>query len=422
MTSERPAGLPSRGPVSWRTIAPLLTAETISTTGSQMSELALPWFVLATTHSPARMGVVLAVQLLGMALVGIPGGAIATRLGARRTLVVCDLARAPLVAAVPTLHALGVLRFPLLVALVFATGAFLAPYFASQRTILPELLGEDERVVAEAASLLQSANRMTILLGPPLAGVLIAAFGASTVLVVDAATYLASASIVTVLVPRPLAGVDADEIVDAGGLFAGLGFLWRDRLLRAWTTAFASFELAWQALFALVPILAFERYHDARVGGWLFAAFGGGALVGTVAASRLVRRVDPLLLVSIGKIPQALVFWWLAFPIGAVGLGAVLAISGALNGVIFAPAIAIQTARTPPRLRTKAGTASVTLMLLAGAAGFALAGPLVQSVGTKPVLVGVALLQTLGGLLLTPIGLKTYAAGRARAAPAGRRT
>jgi MFS family permease len=355
VTSERPAGLPSRGPVSWRTIGPLLTAETISTTGSQMSELALPWFVLATTHSPARMGVVLAVQLLGMAVVGIPGGAIATKLGARRTLVVCDLARAPLVAAVPTLHALGLLRFPLLIALVFATGAFLAPYFASQRTILPELLGEDERVMAEAASLLQSANRMTILLGPPLAGVLIAAFGASTVLVVDAATYLVSAFLVTVLVPRP-------------------------------------------------------------------AAFGGGALVGTVAASRLVRRVDPLLLVSIGKIPQALVFWWLAFPVGAVGLGVVLAISGALNGVIFAPATAIQTARTPPHLRTKVGTASVTLMLLAGAAGFALAGPLVQSVGTKPVLVGVAVLQTLGGLLLTPIGLRAYAAGRPPAAPAGRRT
>jgi MFS family permease len=386
-----------------------------------MSELALPWFVLATTHSPARMGIVLAVQLLGMAVVGIPGGAIATRLGARRTLVVCDLARAPLVAAVPTLHALCLLRFPLLIALVFATGAFLAPYFASQRTILPELLGEDERVMAEAASLLQSANRMTILLGPPLAGVLIAAFGASTVLVVDAATYLVSAFVVTVLVPRPAAGVGA-EALDAGGVFAGLVFLWRDRLLRAWTVAFASFELAWQALFALVPIVAFERYHDARVGGWLFAAFGGGALVGTVAASRLVRRVDPLLLVSIGKIPQALVFWWLAFPVGAVGLGVVLAISGALNGVIFAPATAIQTARTPAALRTKAGTASVTLMLLAGAAGFALAGPLVQSIGTKPVLVGVAFLQTLGGLLLTPVGLRAYAAGRTRAAPAGRRT
>jgi hypothetical protein len=64
----------------------------------------------------------------------------------------------------------------------------------------------------------------------------------------------------------------------------------------------------------------------------------------------------------------------------------------------------------------------VTLMLLMGAAGFALAGPLVQSVGTKPVLVGVAFLQTLGGLLLTPIGLRAYADGRARAAPAGRRT
>ena len=65
-------------------------------------------------------------------------------------MLVSDLARAPLIASIPLLHALGWLSFPLLLVLVALVGVFLAPYFASQRLILPELVGDDERDVAQA--------------------------------------------------------------------------------------------------------------------------------------------------------------------------------------------------------------------------------------------------------------------------------
>jgi hypothetical protein len=55
-------------------LAALLAAEVVSTTGSQMTLLALPWFVLVTTGSPARMGVVVAADLLPMVVLAIPGG------------------------------------------------------------------------------------------------------------------------------------------------------------------------------------------------------------------------------------------------------------------------------------------------------------------------------------------------------------
>ena len=77
-------------------LAALLAAEVISTTGSQMTLLALPWFVLVTTGSPARMGLVVAADLLPMVVLAIPGGAVAGRLGARPTMLACDLARLPL--------------------------------------------------------------------------------------------------------------------------------------------------------------------------------------------------------------------------------------------------------------------------------------------------------------------------------------
>jgi MFS family permease len=79
-----------------RALVALLSAEVVSSLGSQMTFLALPWFVLVTTGSAARMGVVLAVELLPVALLGIPSGSLVARLGARRTMVFGDFARVPL--------------------------------------------------------------------------------------------------------------------------------------------------------------------------------------------------------------------------------------------------------------------------------------------------------------------------------------
>ncbi|HEX7311167.1 MAG TPA: hypothetical protein VF232_08295, partial [Gaiellaceae bacterium] len=62
----------------------LLAAEVISTTGAQMTWLALPWFVLVTTGSPAQMTLVMIAELVGLTAAGLPSGAVLHRLGARR--------------------------------------------------------------------------------------------------------------------------------------------------------------------------------------------------------------------------------------------------------------------------------------------------------------------------------------------------
>ena len=110
------------------TLPALLTAEAVSSTGSAMTFVALPWFVLVTTGSPTKMSVVLAAEILPMALLGIPSGSVVARLGARTSMLVSDIVRAPLVALVPLLHWTGHLTFPLLVLIVFLLGIFMAPY------------------------------------------------------------------------------------------------------------------------------------------------------------------------------------------------------------------------------------------------------------------------------------------------------
>src|SRR5207248_10239116 len=117
-----------------------------------ISWLALPWFVLRTTGSPQRMTWVIIAEILPIALLGFWGGAIAARMGTRRTMLACDLARVPLLAAIPALYADGLLPFWALLAIVSATGVFLAPYLGVQRAVVPQLVGEEQHDVAYATA------------------------------------------------------------------------------------------------------------------------------------------------------------------------------------------------------------------------------------------------------------------------------
>src|SRR5919201_2206208 len=103
-----------------RSLVALLVAEVISTTGAQMTWLALPWFVLVTTGSATQTTFVVAAEVIGLALLGLPGGRVLARLGSRRTMMLCDAARAPVMLVIPLLHWSGGLPFPIPLAVAFA--------------------------------------------------------------------------------------------------------------------------------------------------------------------------------------------------------------------------------------------------------------------------------------------------------------
>ena len=292
-----------------RRLSALLGAEVISSLGTQMTWLALPWFVLRTTGSPQRMTWVLIAEIVPIALLGFWGGAIAARLGTRRTMLICDLARVPLLGAIPLLHGLGLLPFPVLLALVAASGIFIAPYNGVQRAVVPELVGEEHGDVATATALFQAANRLTILLGPA-RRVLIAVIGASNVLYVDAASYLVSFLLLLGSCTHRGAGQE-----DERGVLAGVRFLFTDRLLRMWMPALTLLDVCWTLFFASLPVLVVTKYGaDPHILGWLFGALGGGALVGALVALRIVRRVAPLALTAVAFPCQMAAMWGVAVP------------------------------------------------------------------------------------------------------------
>jgi len=353
---------------------------------------------------------VIIAEVVPIGVLGFWGGAIAARVGTRRTMLTCDLARAPLLAAIPLLHSVGLLPFPALLALVAATGVFIAPYFAVQRAVVPELVGEEQGDVAYATAFFQAANRLTIFLGPPAAGVLISLLGAAQILYVDAATYLVSFALVAAFVHPP----EVPAPSGPGGVFAGVRFLLNDKLLRLWTPAFTMVDVCWQLLFASLPVLVVSQYHaNPRILGWLFGALGGGALIGAFASMRIVRRVDPLTLGSVAFIFQITSLWSLALPAPWEVPFAGMACAGFFMSLVNAPIQALVMLRIPRQLRTQGVAAFGVFQCIGSPIGLVAAGFALATYDTHSVLTVVLALQTVAIVTLVTSALAERSSLRA---------
>ena len=331
-----------------------------------------------------------------MLLLGIPGGTVAARLGAKRTLLLTQLLAAPLVALVPFLHYADLLTFPLLLGLVFLIGTLWTPFYAAQATIIPELLGEDERVVARGNAILQGAYRSTYWLGPLAAGFFIAAFEAPVVLFIDAATFLVGAALLTG-VPAARAPVETEH---ANDILAGVRFIARTPLLRSITSAQVLSQASFQSLILALPVLAFVRYgQDPKVAGVLDGAWGAGALVGSLVAIPLVARRDPLVLAPVAWVAQALPLWVLTVKLPVPALAVTLFASGLGNGIRNPPTSTVSILRVPAPLRAQATSAATVAAQVGGLATLAITGLALEHLGVSPTFVGIATLSSLGAIL-----------------------
>ena len=367
--------------VKSRAVGGLVAAELVSVLGTRMTFLALPWFVLVTTGSPGKMSLVLAAEIAPMAVLGLPSGMLVQRIGARSTMLLADFARAPILASIPLLHATGHLSFPLLLGLVALLGCFMPPYYASQRTILPELVGEDERLMSQGNSLIEGGAAFSALIGPALAGLLIPVIGAPNVLYVDAATYFIAFLLVAVFVPRRKSVVDAVR----PKVLAGVRFLLGDKLLGPIAGVVVSFGFFMPGMSAGLPVYAYEAFDgSARIAGLFYAALGAGALVGSLVAVVAVRKMAPLRLSGLAMLAFVVPLWVLPFlppwPVVFVALFLAMFCTPLING----PLIAVLTARTPGQLRAMVITAVITINTLAAPLGFIAAGLVIERWGIVP--------------------------------------
>jgi MFS family permease len=380
-----------------RSFLALLAGEFVSRLGSQLTTLALPWFVLVTTGSASKMGLVFAVELAPIALLGIPSSALVERFGPKRWLVAMDAIRAPIVAAIPILHATGNLSFGLILLLGALHGTFSVGYFASQRMILPSVVGEDEQRLAQANGLVEGTTNVTNLAGPALAGVLIAVMGAANVLWLDAASYLVSVVLIGVFVRVRRTKLEESERVR--GVFAGLRYLRTDTLLARVSLSSLLFGFAFPMLAASFPVLAYEQYdRNPRVAGFLFAVIGVGQVIGSLLTYRLVTRIKPMRLASYAALGTGPPLWFLVPHLPLAVVAVALAVIGASVPLINAPYIGMLTVRVPPALRGHVLQSIITINQVLGPVGYVLAGFLFTRIGLHETYAVMAVLGTFATL------------------------
>ena len=162
--------------------------QTISTIGSWTQSLAVIWLVLEITNRSDRLGLAMALQFLPMLVLGAPAGVLADKFDNRRLLVATSTLSGILALAFGSVVATGHITIWWIYALTLMLGLVLAVERPAMQAILYQLVGVE--LLASAVATNSTINSVSRLIGPALAGGLIATVGVKTCFYINAATYL----------------------------------------------------------------------------------------------------------------------------------------------------------------------------------------------------------------------------------------
>jgi MFS family permease len=396
----------------------LFTADILSALGTRVSAVAIPWLVLTTTGSAAKMGVIAAAEMLPYALTGVLAAPLADRFGHRRTSIVADVGSALALIAIIVIPGTTFLQLALLVAV---GGSLRGIGDRVKHVMLRPLAEQCEVPMLRITSLYEGLSRSATLVGAPLGGLLIAALGTHGALWADAFSFAACALLVATLVhlpaepgvgeegpaaPTPVASGDA-EPVPAGAsaspvaapakpapepywtaLRGGFTFLRGDQVLIGMMLMTFAINVFGQASAAVyTPLWVEEVVGSPVVLGLLFGGFAGGALLGNVIFTVYADRIPPYRAFVVGALvggaPRLLTMGlsdtvWLVVSVSFLcGIA-----NASLNPVIGATLFG----RVPPALQTRV-FGVIGAMTFAGIpVGSLLGGWSASALGLRPAL------------------------------------
>ena len=366
--------------------------QTVSQLGNQFNYIALAWMVLQATGSSIAMGGVYLAQVLPNALFGWVAGLAVDRFDRRRLMIACSLARGLLVAALPLAFSEGRMPMALVYGVTFAVSTLTLVFYASEKTVIPELV--PEALLTEANAYAEMTSQISSLAGPVLAGLLIAVTPSPVyALWIDVVGFGVSALALSLLAWRPAArGPEAD-----GGVLReaieGLTFLRANRFILVVCLTATAVNLLVGPYSVIFPVLADRDLHAGSVGfGWLMGGLGGGMLLGSMAAQALTRLFSDAVIIYGGMLIVGLAF-------AGVGLAPTLVLASmaaAVAGFAVAPGNAVILTlvqrSTPPRLQGRVFATLFAVVNVAVPAGVAIVSAFIDRVGARPMLLGIGAL------------------------------
>ncbi|MFT4037079.1 MAG: MFS transporter [Thermomicrobiales bacterium] len=385
----------------------LLIANAVSLSGEAVTAVAIPWYVYTTTGSAAQMGLVGFFTVLPRVLATFFGGALVDRIGFRRTSVTADMLSGLAIAGIPLLSGAGLLSFPTLLALVFLGAVFDGPGATARESMAPELAAHAGVPLARVNAIYQTVQRLALLIGPALAGVLIVAFGATRVLWIDAVTFAVSALLVGVGTQGvALPGPPPEQRPYWQDLTTGLRAIMADPLLRALAVVLCFLNFVEAPLVAVaLPVLVRERFGSAETFGVLVSALGAGAVVGSLVYAAIGPRYSRYRVFSLAYLAVGLPYWVLAAtPSVVIAIGAMVAMGLAaapLNPILMT----VRQERVTETARARVFGTMTAVAFVAIPLGQLVGGLVIESAGvtTAFMLMGALFLITTLAIRLLPV-------------------
>jgi MFS family permease len=359
----------------------LFAGQALSRLGDRIAPIALAFGVIQSGGSAADLGLVVAAGTIPFALFALAAGVWADRIPRRRVMIASDAVRAVVQIATGVLLITGSAEIWMLAALAAVYGTGDAFFWPAMNGLVPETIASDR--LQEANALLGTAQSSSNILGPAIAGVLIALVDPGGAILLDAATFIVSIAFLARLVPRALDVGDA--AVDEEGFFEQLRGGWREVRSRAWVwtvlIALSAYHvIVLPAVFVLGPILSERELNGASDWAVISAGFGIGSVVGQVLIYRLPFR-RPVRAAVIGLVIASTQAAIIGSGLPVVAIAALEAVTGVAVSLAFTLWETSLQQHIPSRALSRVSsydfTASAGLMPI----GLVLAGPLADGIG-----------------------------------------
>lgn len=337
-----------------------MAATGIAYAGTAISEVAVPWLVLTTTGSASRTGLAAFAAAAPYVATLALAGPVIDRVGARRASVLGNVAAAVVTGLIPLCYATGALSFTLLVALVAVAAAIRGVGDGATAVLIPAAAQRGGIGLERAAGLSSGATQSGMLIGAPVAGILVAAVGGATTIAVTAAASAVAALLMLVMVPPAVVSVGSGEARATvrryvADLRVGFGFLRRDRLLVSLIAMLVVVNVVEVGLFSvLLPVWVLDRFGSAKALGLISGLFAAASIVGNFVVAAAGRRVPRRATYGVGFLvggaPRFLALALLTTLAPVLPIIALTAIGfGAINPVVGA----VQYERIPEHLRAR---------------------------------------------------------------------
>jgi MFS family permease len=384
--------------------------------GHHATTIAFPLLILAVSGSSTASGLVLGTIAAAQLVVGLPAGAAADRWNRKRLMLLCEAAQAVAVGSLVAALLAGAATVPHMVAVAAVLGACTALFEPAEDATLAAVVPPGQLGTAVAAN---AARTSLGQLAGTAAGGFLFAVGRVLPFVVDVVAHVVAFIALAFLRVPPRTAPAEPARLFGREILIGLGWVWRQRVLRTTALYAVALNLFFSAFHLVVIVLAQQRGTPPGEIGVMAAMLGAGGVAGALAAPYLQRVLGPFVSITA-------VFWALCLlaPLTALvrdgyAVGALFAGMALLAPTASTTIVTQQLIITPDHLRGRVSGVLTLLTGVAGAAGPVVGGLLAAALpGTTAVFVCSAGMAAVTGFVTASPVLRALPRDRADPVPA----